>query len=52
MLWVPEELRDKLNQAWHENRKRVNRMEVGRTIPRMLMLPALIKFNEDSQMPG
>jgi hypothetical protein len=24
MLWVPEELRDKLNQAWHENRKRVN----------------------------
>ncbi len=24
MLWVPEELRDKLNQAWHKNRKRVN----------------------------
>jgi len=24
MLWVPEELRDKLNQAWHANRKRVN----------------------------
>jgi hypothetical protein len=24
MLWVLEELRDKLNQAWHENRKRVN----------------------------
>lgn len=21
---VPEELRDKLNQAWHENRKPVN----------------------------
>ena len=24
MLWVPEQLQDKLNQSWHDNRKRVN----------------------------
>jgi hypothetical protein len=29
MLWVPENLRDQLNAAWHKNRKRVNAWKEG-----------------------
>ena len=29
MLWVPEDRRDQLNRAWHENRKRVEAWKLG-----------------------